>query len=102
MDKELIKKAVWCRLGDDRGLIFKSNIMDTMIDTAIAMVGNGSDKLVIQQTLVMCLGRQALISKGQEMTTNDNGVNFTPPKVSKMCYDQYIEESSVLRDMIMA
>ena len=48
----------------------------------------------------MCLGRMALISKGQEQAVSNDGIMYVPPEVSKMCYDQYMQELNLLQDMM--
>jgi hypothetical protein len=95
-----IKETLLCRLGDEDGKIYSSDVLDKIIGAAVTMVGNGSEKLIFQQALVMCLGRMALISKSQETIVNNDGIVYAPPAVSEMCFAQYNQEMASLRDMM--
>ena len=50
------------------------------------------EDLIIQGALLQALSSHALFECGREFVTNDSGVAFNPPKVSKMLMDQWTYE----------
>jgi hypothetical protein len=48
--------------------------------------------ILVQGSLYLALGAQALIERGREFVINDNGIGFTPPSVSELISSQYDKE----------
>jgi hypothetical protein len=48
--------------------------------------------VLVQGSLYLALGAQALIERGREFQVNDNGVGFTPPTISELLQSQYQNE----------
>lgn len=45
--------------------------------------------LLVEGAVVYALGSQALIERGREFSTTDNGITFIPPSVSELLQTQY-------------
>ena|SRR5574339_491455 len=45
--------------------------------------------LIVEGAVVYALGSQALLERGREFATTDNGVTFEPPTVSELLQTQY-------------
>lgn len=45
--------------------------------------------LIVQGAVITALAGKALIERGRELTTSDNGINFTPPDVSSILMRQW-------------
>lgn len=48
--------------------------------------------ILVQGSLYLALGAQALIERGREFTINDNGIGFTPPQQAELLNTQYKSE----------
>jgi len=48
--------------------------------------------VLVQGSLYLALGAQALIERGREFQIQDNGVGFTPPTISELLNTQYQKE----------